>query len=119
QQQKTLHAVASSGNLGMLKQILSVLQDPLKAVNDPHPSTGLTPLHFAASRGHLEVVKCLLEDYAVSVDSRDKEGEVRGKMNHTPLINAASKGYMSIVEYLLDEAHANPLLKNNFGEAAY
>ncbi|KAL0086430.1 hypothetical protein J3Q64DRAFT_1493803 [Phycomyces blakesleeanus] len=40
-------------------------------------------------------------------------------MNHTPLINAASKGYMSIVEYLLDEAHANPLLKNNFGEAAY
>lgn len=26
---------------------------------------------------------------------------------------------MSIVEYLLDEAHANPLIKNNFGEAAY
>ncbi|KAI7861555.1 FYVE zinc finger-domain-containing protein [Spinellus fusiger] len=40
-------------------------------------------------------------------------------MKHTPLINAASKGYMSIVEYLLEEGHANPLLKNNFGEAAY
>ncbi|KAG1446921.1 hypothetical protein G6F56_009422 [Rhizopus delemar] len=40
-------------------------------------------------------------------------------MGHTPLINAASKGHMSIVEYLLDEAHANPLMKNNFGEAAY
>lgn len=26
---------------------------------------------------------------------------------------------MSIVEYLLDEAHANPLIKNNFGETAY
>lgn len=26
---------------------------------------------------------------------------------------------MSIVEYLLDDAHANPLLKNTFGEAAY
>lgn len=26
---------------------------------------------------------------------------------------------MSIVEYLLDEARANPLIKNNFGEAAY
>jgi hypothetical protein len=26
---------------------------------------------------------------------------------------------MSIVEYLLDDAHANPLIKNNFGEAAY
>lgn len=35
------------------------------------------------------------------------------------LVNAASKGYISIVEYLLDEAHANPLLKNHIGEAAY
>jgi hypothetical protein len=26
---------------------------------------------------------------------------------------------MSIVEYLLDDASANPLIKNNFGEAAY
>ncbi|KAG1224027.1 hypothetical protein G6F35_004284 [Rhizopus arrhizus] len=40
-------------------------------------------------------------------------------MGHTPLINAASKGYVSIVEYLLEEAHANPLIKNSFGEAAY
>jgi hypothetical protein len=35
------------------------------------------------------------------------------------IVNAASKGYMSIVEYLVDEAHANPLIKNSFGEAAY
>ncbi|KAI8072772.1 FYVE zinc finger-domain-containing protein [Gongronella butleri] len=40
-------------------------------------------------------------------------------MGHTPLMNAASKGFISIVEYLLDEAHANPLIKNNNGEAAY
>lgn len=26
---------------------------------------------------------------------------------------------MSIVEYLLEEANANPLIKNNFQEAAY
>lgn len=35
------------------------------------------------------------------------------------LVNAASKGHMSIVEYLLEEANANPLIKNNFQEAAY
>ena len=35
------------------------------------------------------------------------------------IVNAASKGYISIVEYLLLESHANPLIKNNFGEAAY
>lgn len=74
--QKTLHSVASSGNLVLLKQILHLLPDPLKAVNDAHPATGLTPIHFAASRGHVDIVRCLVEDYAVAVDSRDKEGEV-------------------------------------------
>lgn len=76
EQQKTLHSVASSGNLLILKQILLRLPDPLKAVNDPHPATGLTPIHFAASRGHVDIVRCLVEEYQVSVDSRDKEGEV-------------------------------------------
>ena len=38
---------------------------------------------------------------------------------HELLVNAASKGYISIVEYLLVESHANPLIKHNFGEAAY
>ncbi|KAG0181013.1 hypothetical protein DFQ29_009547 [Apophysomyces sp. BC1021] len=176
--QLNLRTVASTGNLIMLKQILLLVADPLKAVNEAQSSTGLTPLHLAASRGHLDVVQCLIEEYEVSVDSRDKEGEtallkaayegrfslvkyllsknanihqkdkdgwtalhnacskgclpivrllvenganvnVRSKMGHTPLINAASKGYMSIIEYLLEEAHANPLIKNNFGEAAY
>ncbi|KAG1121308.1 hypothetical protein G6F42_012552 [Rhizopus arrhizus] len=194
---KTLRSVALSGNLALLRQFLQMVPDQLQAVNDPHPATGLTCLHFAASRGHLKIIQCLVEEYAVRVDSTDKEGEtallkaaynghyhvveylldsnanihqkdkdgwtalhnacsrgyfrivrllvdrkakvdVRSKMGHTPLsklniahvlvtyklifsmaVNAASKGYMSIVEYLLDEAHANPLIKNNFGEAAY
>ncbi|KAG0750016.1 hypothetical protein G6F62_000423 [Rhizopus arrhizus] len=178
QEQKTIRAVALSGNLALLRQFLQIVPDQLKAVNDPHPATGLTCLHFAASRGHLKIVQCLIEEYAVKVDSVDKEGETalmkaaynghyhvvhylldcnanvhqkdkdgwtalhnacsrgyfrivrllverkakvdaKSKMGHTPLINAASKGYMSIVEYLLDEAHANPLIKNDFGEAAY
>lgn len=76
EQQKTLHSLASTGNLAIFKQVLQLLPDPLKAVNDPHPSTGLTPIHFAASRGHVDIVRCLVEDYHVSVDSRDKEGEV-------------------------------------------
>ncbi|KAF7730660.1 hypothetical protein EC973_001609 [Apophysomyces ossiformis] len=176
--QTNLRTAASAGNLAMLKQILLLVSDPLKAVNEAQTSTGLTPLHIAASRGHLDIVQCLIEEYEVAVDSRDKEGEtallkaaydgrftvveyllsknanvhqkdkdgwtalhnacskgslpivrllvergaqvnVRSKMGHTPLINAASKGYMSIIEYLLNEAHANPLIKNNFGEAAY
>ncbi|KAI7854340.1 hypothetical protein BDC45DRAFT_135298 [Circinella umbellata] len=77
EQHRTLHSLAASGNLPVFKRLLVHLPDPLKAVNDPHPSTGLTPIHFAASRGHVDIVRCLVEDYHVSVDSRDKEGEVK------------------------------------------
>ncbi|CAO3691090.1 unnamed protein product [Rhizopus stolonifer] len=72
---------------------------------------GWTALHNACSRGYFRIVRLLVE--------RKAEVDARSKMGHTPLINAASKGYMSIVEYLLDEANANPLIKNSFGEAAY
>ncbi|KAI8088454.1 hypothetical protein BDF21DRAFT_218957 [Thamnidium elegans] len=72
---------------------------------------GWTALHNACARGYLPIARLLIEQ-GVRVD-------VKSKMGHTPLINAASKGYISIVEYLLTESHANPLIKNNFGEAAY
>jgi ankyrin repeat protein len=73
---KTLRSVALSGNLALLRQFLQMVPDQLKAVNDPHPATGLTCLHFAASRGHLKIIQCLVEEYAVRVDSTDNEGEV-------------------------------------------
>jgi len=73
---KTLRSVALSGNLALLRQFLQMVPDQLQAVNDPHPATGLTCLHFAASRGHLKIIQCLVEEYAVRVDSTDKEGEV-------------------------------------------
>ena len=73
---KTLRSVALSGNLALLRQFLQMVPDQLKAVNDPHPATGLTCLHFAASRGHLKIITCLVEEYGVKVDSTDKEGEV-------------------------------------------
>jgi ankyrin repeat protein len=78
---KTLRSVALSGNLALLRQFLQMVPDQLKAVNDPHPATGLTCLHFAASRGHLKIVTCLVEEYAVRVDSTDKEGEVKPLFN--------------------------------------
>jgi ankyrin repeat protein len=81
---KTLRSVALSGNLALLRQFLQMLPDPLKAIKEPHPATGLTCLHFAASRGHLKIVQCLVEEYAVRVDSTDNEGEV----NNTHLIIA-------------------------------
>jgi ankyrin repeat protein len=72
----TLHSIATSGNLPLLKNILPFLPTPQKAVNEPHPTTGLTPLHFAASRGHFNIVQYLVDDYSATVDAKDREGEV-------------------------------------------
>lgn len=71
--QKTLHAIAASGNLALFKQILALHPN---AANEMQASTGLRPIHFAASRGNHEIVRCLIEEYGADVDIRDHEGEV-------------------------------------------
>jgi len=53
----------------------------------------MTPLHSAAQRGHLEVVKAITNVLA-DKDPKDPHG-------YTPLHAAASFGHLSIVEYLL------------------
>lgn len=103
----------------------------LKKANLHHKDKdGWTALHNACSRGNLPIVRMLVE--------RGARVDVQNKTGHTPLskwiilsrmcyqifisyviVNAASKGHVSVVEYLLEEADANPLIKNNFQEAAY
>ena len=63
---------------------------------------GDTPLHRAAVRGHLEVVKYLL--------SRDDvDANMRNRGNNTPLHEAAYYGRLDVVKYLLsrDDVDAN------------
>lgn len=54
---------------------------------------GTTPLHFAASKGHKEIVALLLGRRAV-IDARDLNGS-------TPLHTAAGDGFTEVVELLL------------------
>ncbi|KAI0347381.1 hypothetical protein BDW22DRAFT_522741 [Trametopsis cervina] len=61
-QLEAIQAAASDGSLPRLKQLFqnAVASDKLEAfalTNDASPRTGLTALHAAASRGHLEIVK--------------------------------------------------------------
>ncbi|CAO3615828.1 unnamed protein product [Cunninghamella echinulata] len=101
-----LHKAAYYGHYHIVKYLQSKNANIHQKDKD-----GWTALHNACARGYLPIVRLLISNGA--------RVDVRSKMGHTPLINAASKGYISIVEYLLDEAHANPLIKNNNGEAAY
>lgn len=71
-------------------------------VNKP----GWAPLHYAATHGHLEVMRLLLDEHAY-IDAASPN-------NTTPLMMAARYGTPSAVKLLL-EAGADPMLKNDLG----
>lgn len=75
-------------------------------VNKP----GWTPLHYAATKGHLAVMNLLLEEHAY-IDAASPNGT-------TPLMMAAHYGTVSAVKLLL-EADADPSLKNSLGLNAF
>ena len=94
--------------LAALKGLSEVCQQLIKQgadVNKP----GWTPLHYAATNGHLAVMDLLLENHAY-IDAASPNGT-------TPLMMAAHYGTTPAVKLLL-EAGADPLLKNNLGLTA-
>lgn len=74
-------------------------------VNKP----GWTPLHYAATNGHLDVMRLLLDSHAY-IDAASPNGS-------TPLMMAAMYGTTDAVKLLL-EAGADPTLKNALGLSA-
>ncbi|MEO8387595.1 ankyrin repeat domain-containing protein [Polaromonas sp.] len=71
--------------------------------------TGWTPLHYAATGGHLAIISLLLENSAY-IDAESPNGT-------TPLMMAAMYGTTAAVRLLLEEG-ADPQLKNQLGLTA-
>ncbi|MFP5475897.1 MAG: ankyrin repeat domain-containing protein [Gammaproteobacteria bacterium] len=75
------------------------------AVNKP----GWAPLHYAATNGHISIMKQLLEQHAF-IDAQSPNGT-------TPLMMAAMYGSAEAVKLLLDEG-ADIAMKNQLGMTA-
>ncbi|XP_015588660.1 acyl-CoA-binding domain-containing protein 6 [Cephus cinctus] len=86
---KTILDWVKDGDVGMVQEALS--RDP--ACVSRSDQDGMLPIHWAADRGHVPTLKCLVERGA-DVDAQDGGGQ-------TPLHFAASCGHIEAVRYLL------------------
>ena len=71
---------------------------------------GITPLTIAAEKGHLAIVKLLLEEGGASVNLNSSYGV-------TPLIAAAAAGHREVADLLLKNG-ADPTAKDDLGKTA-
>ncbi|CAB4389334.1 unnamed protein product [Rhizophagus irregularis] len=109
-----IHDAAAAGNFTRVKELLAPqgsgeTSSAFLLANDFSPSSGLTPLHYAASRGHYDIVKWLIDAGAI-VDLEDQTGE-------TALLKASYNGHSSVVALLIQK-DANVSLRDNDGWTA-
>jgi ankyrin repeat protein len=138
--QTALHKAALNGHLNVIEFLLGHLHTNRADVH-AQDGDGWTALHNACSKGYLDIVRFLCE-YGGAGEIINHENNVitqgvdrKSKGGWTPLsmpfsetsdhqsdlksVNAASKGHLPVVLYLLMKQHANPLVRNNWGETAY
>ena len=101
QDESPLMMVSLKGHLELARKLIERGADVNK--------TGWTPLHYAATNGHLAVIELLLEQHAY-IDAESPNGS-------TPLMMAAHYGTPAAVKLLL-EAGADPLIRNQLGLTA-
>jgi uncharacterized protein len=89
------------GHIDIVKQLISRDADVNKV--------GWTPLHYAATGGHVAIIQLLLDQHAY-IDAESPNGT-------TPLMMAAHYGTTAAVKVLL-EAGADPMLRNQLGLTA-
>ncbi|KAK1761742.1 ankyrin repeat-containing domain protein [Phialemonium atrogriseum] len=88
----SLQLAARDGNLDVVQKLLHFEPADRPAARGSSPTLAMTPLHFAAQRGHSEIVRLLLRDAAA--DDGDS-------ISRTPLSYACEAGRLSAVKTLL------------------
>lgn len=141
-----LHQLCLSGALESLQQFFAETIETSQVssfvlANEPNPTSGLMPIHYAAKEGKVETLKWLISDVGALVEIEDREGEtalhkaaLAGRLpaltyllscgadadsadadGWTALHNACSRGYLDIVRYLCENADATPTVRGGRG----
>lgn len=100
--ESVLMLAAMKGQLALCRTLIDKGADVNK--------TGWTPLHYAATGGHVDVIRLLLDESAY-IDAESPNGS-------TPLMMAAGYGSISAVKWLLEEG-ADPTIRNQQGMNAW
>lgn len=98
-----LHIAAKEGYLEFAKFLLEKGADIYALeTNDK------TPLHLAAQKGRLNLVKYFVNDREVHLDLKDKYGKI-------PLHLAAENGHLDVVEYFVEDKGVKLDVKDRYG----
>ena len=105
--EKEFFGAAKEGNLDKLKHCVNNGMNKEAKDNDEWRA-----LHFASWKGHLEIVKYLIETCLVEKDARNNLGS-------TALHIATRNGHLEIVKYLIETGQVNKEAKTKNGQSAY
>lgn len=86
-----LHAAAQAGRLECTQYLVKVSKKRPSRIKD---GDGATPVHFAAVKGHSDVLAFFLSEAAATGDERDEIGA-------TPVHDAAEQGQLAALKILL------------------
>ena len=78
---------------------------------NPSDDNGYTPLHSAANKGHLDVVKYLVQ----RIQNKNPKSGIQW-YERTPLHQAAWNGHLNVVRYLLEIVPQDKDLKSSSGK---
>ena len=96
---KMFHQACSDGRLDVMNCLVQNLQVDPSIPNDD----GITPLHIASSKGHLSMVKYLVE-CSCSPLCKEKNG-------NTPMNYAALGGHLNVLQYYITIKNYSPTTK--------
>merc|ERR1712216_161945 len=103
-----LHWACVKGHLEIVKVLLTAMTPMMQdTVNSPNKE-GMTPLHFAANTGQVEIAEYLC-NHKANVDKQDKNG-------NTPLHLACANLHLNVVDLLVTKYHPSVTIKNTEGK---